>query len=301
MTVIDAQLHEPAVSMDWLDADLATRRLVLTELQVGYLRAVGVDKAVLFPIDLEWALEAAALFPDRFGVVPMVAVGGAFGAIDAGAPDIADRIAEVAARQAVVGVRILRTMPTADGSHGIAPLEAFDDAVAAIDANGLPLFVSTSGDHATPARLAEEHPRLTVVVDHLGISQPPTFIRDNPPFKALPALLELARLPNVALKVSGVPTLSLERYPYADLWTSLHEILERFGAERLMWGSDISRIYGRAGFDQRIRNGDTAYDGKHTYAEALFYLREADELTEEQKRLLLGGTAQRLLRWHAAG
>jgi predicted TIM-barrel fold metal-dependent hydrolase len=297
LTIVDAQLHEPAVSMEWEGADLTTRRLVLTELQVGYLRAVGVDKAVLFPIDLDWAVEAAGLFPERFGIVPMVAVGGAFGAIDAAAPDIAERIAQQAANPAVVGLRILRTMPTADGSHGIAPLEAFDGAVAASEEHGLPLFMSTSGDHVTPAHVAKQHPGLTVIVDHLGISQPPTFIRDDPPFKALPGLLSLAQLPNVALKFSGVPTLSLARYPYADLWSSLHQIVDAFGPERLMWGSDISRIYGRAGFDQRLRNGDTDYDGKHTYAEALFYLRETDELTPEQKRLMLGETAERVLRW----
>src|SRR4051812_17064637 len=90
--IVDAQLHEPPVSLEWEHADDATRRLVLTELQVGYMRAVGVDKAVLFPLDLGWAEQAATLFPERFAIVPMVAVGGVFGAFDAGAPDIEEQI-----------------------------------------------------------------------------------------------------------------------------------------------------------------------------------------------------------------
>ena len=61
--------------------------------------------------------------------------------------------------------------------------------------------------------------------------------------------------------------------------------------------ADVRAILEAAGFDQRLRNGDTDYDGKHTYAEALFYLRETDELTPEQKRLMLGETAERVLRW----
>src|SRR5581483_6227563 len=115
-----------------------------------------------------------------------------------------------------------------DGSHGIAPVEAFDRAVAACEQQGLPLFVSASGDHATPATLAARQPGLQVIVDHLGIAQPPTYIPDDPPFKALPSLLELARIPNIAIKFSGIPTLSREPFPFADLWPHLHRIIDAF-------------------------------------------------------------------------
>lgn len=130
--IVDAQLHEPAVSLEWEDADEATRRLALTELRLGYMRAVGVDKAVLFPIDLGWADEAAALFPDRFGIVPMILAGhSARGSIDATSPELDALVTAQAARPAVVGLRILPWAPTGDGGHATAPPGTFDRAVAA--------------------------------------------------------------------------------------------------------------------------------------------------------------------------
>ena len=120
-----------------------------------------------------------------------------------------------------------------------------------------------------------------MIVDHLGMRQNPTFGLDDPPFRDLPALLALAELPNVRVKVSGVPTLSAGPYPFADLWASLDQVLAAFGAERLMWGSDISRVMGRAGTIRLAPEGREY--AKHTYAEALFYLKHTDRLTADQR------------------
>jgi L-fuconolactonase len=298
MIVVDAQLHEPAVSLEWEDADEATRRLVLTELQLGYMRAVGVDRAVLFPLDLRWAEEAYSLFPERFGIVPMLMPGGPAerGMVDADSADVAALVAAQAANPAIVGMRVLPTTQDAAGRHRTIPVEVLERGIAACEDEGLPLFVYTL-DHAVTAEIAERHPTLTVIADHLGLAQPPTAEREDPPFRSLPGLLELARFPNVAVKVSGVPGLSRERFPFTDVLPHLHRVIEAFGAERLMWGSDISRVYGRGGFHWIIPNAQGDYEGRHTYAEALLYLRETDELSPETKARLLGGTALSLLRW----
>ena len=134
-----------------------------------------------------------------------------------------------------------------------------------------------------------------MIVDHLGMRQNPTFGLDDPPFRDLPALLALAELPNVRVKVSGVPTLSAGPYPFADLWESLDQVLAAFGAERLMWGSDISRVMGRAGTIRLAPEGREY--AKHTYAEALFYLKHTDRLTADQREWLLGRTAATVLGW----
>jgi L-fuconolactonase len=298
MIVVDAQLHEPAASLEWEDADEATRRLVLTELQLGYMRAVGVDRAVLFPLDLRWAEEAYRLFPGRFGIVPMLMPGGAAerGMVDADSPDVATLVAAQAANPAIVGMRVLPTTQDAAGHHRTIPVDAFERGIAACEHEGLPLFVYTL-DHAVTAAIAGRHPGLTVIADHLGLAQPPTAEREEPPFRSLPALLELARFPNVAVKVSGVPGLSRERFPFADVLPHLRRVVDAFGADRLMWGSDISRVYGRGGFHWRIPGGEGDYEGKHTYAESLLYLRESDEFSSETKAKILGGTALALLRW----
>jgi hypothetical protein len=155
------------------------------------------------------------------------------------------------------------------------------------------------GNLAAPDEVAGRYPDLTLVVDHFGMLQPPATERDSPPFRTLPELLALARHPNVAVKFCGAPALSQQAYPYADVWPELEQVLEAFGPDRLLWASDISRFWGRIGFDTRIPNGEEEYDGKHTYGEALHYLRDTDRLSRSDKEWLLGGTVQKLLGWPA--
>jgi hypothetical protein len=50
MLVIDAQLHEPPMAFEWFGADQAPRFELMTEVTLAYMRAVGVDRAVLHPI-----------------------------------------------------------------------------------------------------------------------------------------------------------------------------------------------------------------------------------------------------------
>jgi hypothetical protein len=139
---------------------------------------------------------------------------------------------------------------------------------------------------------------LTVILDHLGLAQPPSDSRDLPPFRRLSELLEVARYPNVAVKLCGAAALSEAPYPFDDLWPSLHRIVDAFTPQRLMWGSDISRFMGRVGFVvRRVRGAEGEYPGRHTYAEALFHLRETGELSADDKACILGRTAQTLLRW----
>ena len=62
-----------------------------------------------------------------------------------------------------------------------------------------------------------------------------------------------------------------------------------------MWGSDISRVMGRAGTIRLAPEGREY--AKHTYAEALFYLKHTDRLTADQREWLLGRTAATVLGW----
>ena len=66
------------------------------------------------------------------------------------------------------------------------------------------------------------------------ISQPPLMTPDPEAFQRLPELLALARYPNVAAKISAVPALSRQKYPFADLWPCLHRVVDEFGPDRLM-------------------------------------------------------------------
>ena len=79
------------------------------------------------------------------------------------------------------------------------------------------------------------------MIDHLGLLQP-----FRPPVPAdvwadLPKLLDLARFPNVRVKVSGACTMSHQPFPYDDIWQPVLRVIDAFGLDRCMWGTDWTR------------------------------------------------------------
>ena len=300
--IIDTQLHEPPLNLDWEDVDPAVRHRMMLELELGYMDAVGVDRAVLFPIELDWGFWVHEQRPDRFRVVPMITPPDFRDGVNVNRPDLADFFARAAESPAVPALRVMHTVPgrlfgNADDPIWVFDIETYDPVYEACIRYGLPLFISTAGDLAGTAELVRRYPELTLIVDHLGMRQNPTFGLDDPPLKELPRLLALAENPRVHVKISGVPTLSAERYPFEDLWAGLDQVVEAFGADRLLWGTDISRVMGRSG---RVTLAPEGYEyAKHNYAEALFYLQHTPHLTAAQKEAILGGTAARLLNWPA--
>jgi predicted TIM-barrel fold metal-dependent hydrolase len=70
-----------------------------------------------------------------------------------------------------------------------------------------------------------------------------------------------------------------ETDPFANLTPYLKRTFDAFGAHRLMWGSDLTRL-------------------PCSYAECLDHMRrELPFLTDADRALVLGGTAAALLRW----
>jgi predicted TIM-barrel fold metal-dependent hydrolase len=81
------------------------------------------------------------------------------------------------------------------------------------------------------APLIEQNPELTVVIDHMADSP-----LDDP--KRLELLMALERYPKVFVKISHMWSLSKQEYPYPDAAEQVKRLYDRFGAERLMWGTD---------------------------------------------------------------
>src|SRR5262249_57023442 len=52
----------------------------------------------------------------------------------------------------------------------------------------------------------------------------------------------LAKQPNVAVKASGMPSLSAERYPFRDLHGAIRTLVDAFGPRRTFWGTDLTRM-----------------------------------------------------------
>src|SRR5262249_42340869 len=76
--IVDFQLHEPAPFEEWDDVSSGVRTRVLTESLLQWLDSVGVDGAVLYPMeDWDWAAQLTTRFPGRFAAVVRLGAPGA--------------------------------------------------------------------------------------------------------------------------------------------------------------------------------------------------------------------------------
>jgi L-fuconolactonase len=96
-------------------------------------------------------------------------------------------------------------------------------------------------------------------------------------------LLALAAHDNVAVKISGACTLSHEPFPYKDIWDPLGRILDAFGFDRCLWGTDRTRAVGLL-----------------TYEQGVEAFRVTDRLAEGERALLMGETLARVYDWSPA-
>ncbi|MBA6440864.1 amidohydrolase family protein [Streptomyces sp. GMR22] len=287
MEIIDAHLHLPRPWSQWKHGDEAFLDLQ-TELLLGQMDAAGVDAAVIISdphvAPAQWCAAATARHPDRLATVLVC---------DETAPDIADQVASARENPGVLGLRITTAWPP--GNVERLRAGAYDRLLSTAEERGVPVCVLGAGDMPDVAVVARAYPTLPLIIDHLGLNQPPFMPADDPPWRDLGQLLALADLPNVSVKLSGAPTLSDTPYPYPDIWPHLRQVLDAFGVDRCMWGTDQHRVFGRLhGFDPVPR-----YPGYHSYAQGLHYLLDRDEFSEAEKSALFGGTLRKIMGWPA--
>jgi len=84
------------------------------------------------------------------------------------------------------------------------------------------------------AKACAAYPDTSVVIDHLCRIGIDGHIRPED----VEALCEMARYPNVKIKVSAFYALGFKRPPHEELLPLILRVYEAFGPRRLMWGSD---------------------------------------------------------------
>jgi hypothetical protein len=72
-----------------------------------------------------------------------------------------------------------------------------------------------------------------------------------------------------------------------------HQLIDAFGPERLLWGSDVHRVTGRVWQPPLHVAGFADVN----YAELLGYLLHTDELGEDDKETILGVAARSWFDW----
>jgi len=275
MPTIDAQVH--AYERDhpgrpWA-AVLTGPAQVTGDEMVAAMDAVGVDGALLispftmYRYDASYAIEVRNKYPGRFGLIKPV---------NPSDPGVVQTIDEWAAAPGTVGIRIMMNRDVSED-----PADPGINRVLAAGArHGLPVNILCWGRTEQARTLAARNPNTAIVIDHLALQQPFEPPPPAQPFADLPKVLELAREPNVAIKITGACTLSREAYPYKDIWDPLARIFDAFGIDRCMWGTDWTRAVKLL-----------------TYQQGVDAFRNTDRLSESDRRTLMGGTLERVYKW----
>jgi predicted TIM-barrel fold metal-dependent hydrolase len=105
---------------------------------------------------------------------------------------------------------------------------------------GLPVALAAASFLPVVGQIAERHPGLRLIVDHMGV--PRATQGADAAYRNLPQLLALAKHPNVAVKATGQAGYAEDAYPFSSLHEPLHRVFDAFGPRRMFWGTDITRM-----------------------------------------------------------
>lgn len=273
------------------DSSTPPEREESVEKLMGYMADSRIDQAMLVQIggsglpQHAYLLHCLKIYPDRFlgiGLIPESAYDEPQDHMDR----LTDGTGIVGFRLGIVGgpvdpfesvdVRKFTTYP-------IWKYAAEKDLV-------LWLYVQAAEAHLI-AYLVDAFPQVRVVINHLGVCPGiGTFTEDtwgrpqvdtpsyNPAFHTTH---RLSTYENVTMLLSGHYAFSKKSYPYPDLSGWHKNLLEDFGAERLMWATDFPWIYEEPGYDKLVQLIEKTTPG----------------LKLHEFEAIMGGTAKRFLRF----
>lgn len=266
MRILDSQIHIFADNSD--EYVRAVGQVALSADQIiAEMDDAGVAGAVLVPAGGASAntncLKAAEAWPDRFRVMgrvsPVKPEGRALMADWAGS-------GYAGLRQTFAPSRDVSWL--ADGTA--------DWLWAAAEEQDIPVMIWAPRQAGMLAEIAARHPRLRLIVDHFNL-----YVDDKGEVMRAEVadLLRLARHDNVMVKASSLPAHSDESWPWPDLHQPVADVISAFGADRVMWGTDLTRR-------------------SSTYKQAIdMFTTKLSFLDGAQLEKIMGGNLARELKW----
>jgi L-fuconolactonase len=279
MPIIDAQLHayeRDRPERPW-HAVLTGPPEVTGDQTVATLDATGVDGAILvsaftmYRYDASYALDVYKRHPGRFALIKPV---------DPDNPAVGEVIAEWKRTPGAVAVRMLLVRA---GLAEDAADPGLNRVLAEAARLSMPVNLHIAGRLDQGIELIRRHPDTQIIVDHLGLVQPHEPPVPDKPWAELPQVLTLARQPNVAIKITGACTLSHQPFPYNDIWDPVCRVIDVFGIDRCMWGTDWTRAIKFL-----------------SYAQGVDAFRVTNRISASDKAKLMGGTLTRVYGWSPA-
>src|SRR4051812_8428591 len=236
--------------------------LVAAMKEAGVAKAAIVHASTAYGYDNSYVAEAIAKYPGRFT--------GVF-SVDVLAPDAVEKM-KLWFGKGFSGMRLFTTGSTMPGQA-----TWFDDprsfpAWEYAGKAGIPVCMQMTPQGFPQLRgLIERFPNVRMILDHLARPK----LVDGPPYAADQEFLELAKYPTVFLKLTPL-NVSPENWGKATPQTWFRTLIDRFGADRMAWGSNFPAT-------------DDSLAGILGKAQAALAFASKDE-----RDWIFGGTAQRL-------
>jgi predicted TIM-barrel fold metal-dependent hydrolase len=176
------------------------------------------------------------------------------GMLDPFAEDAADRLRDLMSTEGMLGVRL------GAGCPSDAMWERFDPGVewlresieesdfwdVARETEAAIQILAVDEQLDQVSELVEAYPDVTYLLDHFAYTDPAT----APGQGEFAKMEALAVNDSVAVKISEAPHVSEESFPYGDLHDHVRWLVETFGRERVLWGSDFPNVSDTATYDE---------------------------------------------------
>ena len=259
--IVDSQVHLwPAASpaLPWVPGGKPQLPEPFTiERLVPMMDEAGVDRAIIVPPAVtgtrnDYALEAARRYPGRFAVM---------GRLPLNKPEAAAQLPKWKDQPGMLGVRALFL----GGSERWLTDGTADWFWPAAEKAGLPVMTLAGNGAEGFFPVAERHPQLQLIIDNMGITV--AAVRAGRVPEVIGQVERLARHPNVSVKLSAVPNLSSQPYPFADFNDHIRRLFNAYGPQRCYWGTDITNGFAKATYRQRVTH----------FTESLDFLSESDK------------------------
>jgi predicted TIM-barrel fold metal-dependent hydrolase len=239
MMIIDSGIHiwlPEGPNRPWMPGRTAHLSEPLTYQKFGAMMdESGVGHAVLVPPSwegdrIDYSLEAAQKFSDRFAVM---------GRFPINKPEERAHLETWRQQKGMLGVRLTL--------HHEWDRVWMRDGTAdwfwpAAERLGIPVMLNAPFSHKEIGEVAARHPRLRIILDHLGAS---TAQKDDALGPQIKSTASLAAHPNVHVKLTLVPVFSTAPYPYKNIQPYIRQLFEAFGPRRCFWGTDASAMLQR--------------------------------------------------------
>ncbi|MEP6652050.1 MAG: amidohydrolase [Myxococcales bacterium] len=232
MRIVDTHLHlvyRDKFSYPWLSGVPPLDKQWTVESYFTEAEKLGIETALHVEVDVS---EQEMADETRFvldGLHPRI--GGAIAAARPEHVDFPNQLDQLVAMPGVKGVRrILHTEPD-ELSQG----ELFVSNVRRLSAHGLTFDLCVRADQLPVGRLlAARCPDVTFIMDHCGV--PDVAGQALDPWRE--NIKRIAELPNVNAKISGVVAYAKPDWTVDDLRPFVEHVIQTFGWDRVMWGSD---------------------------------------------------------------